>query len=148
MSLTAASVQAMFAPLASAEPHMFFVKSISPEVVWTYGCPGATHILAGTYNGAGAMVAGTFGRLAGIFKGPLKMELLSSIIDASGASAAVTLKTTGEAKNGRKIDETSVWLIKEKDGVLIEIISFFDSAALVEVIEENKALLDTPPTAA
>lgn len=44
-----------------------------------------------------------------------------SIVDASGESAAVLLRTVGEAKSGLKVDDRACWVIKAKDGKLVEV---------------------------
>ena len=67
MSLTKDSVAALFAPLQDAATAPQFFAAVSPGVRWTWGTPGATHKLAGTYNGLGEFfpvfnaVAGSLG---------------------------------------------------------------------------------------
>lgn len=74
MPITHDSITAAFAPLSTENHMLFFATSVSPDVVWQYGAPGATHPLAGRYDGMPAFVAGTFAKLGGCFAG----ELLSS----------------------------------------------------------------------
>ncbi|KAK4700995.1 hypothetical protein P7C70_g5248, partial [Phenoliferia sp. Uapishka_3] len=131
MSLTTASVEKMFAPLANGNAPAFFHDSVSEDVVWNFGCPGANHMFAGRYEGSNAFISGTFATMAGMMKGPMKISLESSVVAADGKTAAVQVRSEGETKSGLMCDDRACWVIKEEGGVLTEVSGTFDLVSSV-----------------
>lgn len=52
------------------------------------------------------------------------ISLEGAIVDASGESAAVMLRTVGEAKSRLKVDDRACWVVKAKDGKFVEVRTF------------------------
>lgn len=75
MSITRTEALTLLNPLTAQDVTPFFRDSLSPNLKWTYGAPGATHALAGTYDGLGPFVAGTWARLAACFNGERSIKL-------------------------------------------------------------------------
>ncbi|KAM0748348.1 hypothetical protein T439DRAFT_358897 [Meredithblackwellia eburnea MCA 4105] len=124
MSLTTEYVAQMFAPLENKNgtgAAEFFAKYVDEHVDWTFGSPGATHMFAGRYKGIAEFLQATSGKMAAIFKVGDPCAT-SSLISADGTSAAVQIRSVGETKNGQILDESALWLVKAKDGYLVEII--------------------------
>jgi uncharacterized protein len=131
MSLTVADVRAVFADLQTGGGLQFF-NHVADEVDWTVQ---GTHPLAGHYRSKAAFVAGTFAKLARVLRDGAQLSVVNVMV--SGDWAIVELRADATAKNGMRFDNSYCWLARFRDGKIVEVRAYLDSALVARLFAEN-----------
>jgi uncharacterized protein len=131
MSLTVEDVRTVFAGLQSGGGAPFF-EHVADDVDWTVQ---GTHPLAGRYRGKAAFRAGTFAKLAPVLPGGPRLR--ADNIMVSGDWAIVELRSDATAKNGMRYDNRYCWLARFRDGKIVEVRAYLDSALVAQLFQQN-----------
>ncbi len=126
-------VAAVFADLAAGWQGGF-LRHVSPEVRWRVL---GSHPLAGDYRTLDDFVAGTSARLDPRLREPLSLRVVGVLV--AGPWAVVELTAESVQNNGRSYRNEYCWLVRfDGDGVIVEVRSYLDSAAVADVILSNE----------
>ena len=113
-------------------PGKFFEK-VAENVRWTVM---GTHPLAGEYLSKEDFLDSTFRRLNRVLRGGPMLEVDSILVD--GEYCAVELRSLSTAKNGKPFNNTHCWIVKFEGDMITEVRTYFDSALVRELLEENE----------
>ncbi|MDD1775276.1 MAG: ketosteroid isomerase [Methanobacterium sp.] len=122
----------LFQHLETGERELFF-RNVADDVNWKVM---GTHPLAGTYNTKQEFITSTFDRLDRLMKGNTILKFKNALVQ--GENAAVELEAASTALNGMPFNGTYCWVVKFKDGLIIEVRAYVDSALVKKVIDENE----------
>lgn len=131
MSLNIEDVRAVFGGLQSPGGLQFF-DHVADDVDWTVQ---GTHPLAGHYRGKAAFLAGTFAKLGRVLRDGAQLSATNIMV--SGDWAIVELRADAIAKNGLRFDNRYCWLARFRDGKIVEVRAYLDSALVARVLAEN-----------
>jgi len=134
MSITEQSIREMFKPLEEGRGQEFFAKSVDPHVDWTV--TGSQNPLGGHYTSAQDFAIATFSRLSKVLKGPLALKVTNVI--ASGDQASVELQADSICNNGLPFDNFYAWNITVKEGKIVRVRAYLDSALVKMALEQNE----------
>jgi len=134
MSVTEQSIREMFKPLEEGRGQEFFAKSVDPQVDWTV--TGSQNPLGGHYTSAQDFAAATFTRLSKVLKTPLVLKVTNVI--ASGNQASVELQADSICHNGLPFDNCYAWNITVKEGKIVQVRAYLDSALVKMALEQNE----------
>lgn len=131
MAITADRVRQIFKGLEAGDGAGFF-KHVADDVDWTVM---GTHPLAGHYLSKQAFIDGTFAKLGRVL--PLGAQLKTEHLFVKDDEAVVELHSLATAKNGMRFDNRYCWVVYFRDGVVVRVRAYLDSAMVARLFEEN-----------
>lgn len=132
VTITKDYVTELFESLEKGDADEFF-NNVSPEVDWTVM---GTHPLAGRYTSRDEFRQATFERLTPCLEDPIRLSLVNVLVD--GDDAAVELRAISKARSGWQFDNRYCWVVSFKDGVIVQVRAYLDSAMVAKLISENE----------
>ena len=109
-----------------------FFSHVADDVDWTVM---GTHPLAGHYPSKAAFIEGTFAKLAQVL--PQGAQLHVEHLIVKDDQAVVELHSLATAKNGMRFDNRYCWVVWFKDGLIVGVRAYLDSALVAQLFEEN-----------
>jgi len=82
-----------------------------------------------------AFIAGTFDKLAEVLPQGAQLRVENLIVKDD--QAVVELHSLATAKNGMRFDNRYCWVVYFKNGVIVRIRAYLDSAMVTRLFEEN-----------
>ena len=131
MALTEATVREVFKGLESGDGGTFF-EHVAADVDWTVM---GTHPLAGRYRSKQAFVEGTFAKLGKVLVAGAQLVLEHLIVQ--GDQATVELRSLATARNGMRFDNRYCWVVLFRNGVIVNVRAYLDSAMVARLFAEN-----------
>ncbi|THD66128.1 nuclear transport factor 2 family protein [Phenylobacterium sp.] len=131
-AITADRVRDIFKGLENGDGAAFFTN-VADNVDWTV--MGA-HPLAGHYPSKAAFIEGTFSKLAKVLPQGAQLHVEHLIVQDD--EAVVELHSLATAKNGMRFDNRYCWVVDFKDGVIVRVRAYLDSAMVARLFEENQ----------
>jgi uncharacterized protein len=124
-------VRTVFKGLEIGDGAAFF-EHVADNVDWIVM---GTHPLAGHYRSKKAFIAGTFDKLAQVL--PQGAQLRLEYLIVKDDQAVVELHSLATAKNGMRFDNRYCWVVYFKNGVIVRIRAYLDSAMVTRLFDEN-----------
>jgi uncharacterized protein len=131
MGISADTVRRIFQHLEAGSGERFF-EHVSENVDWTVE---GTHPLAGHYTSKQDFQIHTFDRLNKIL--PEGAQLRVQHIWVDGDWAVVELRSHATAITGMRFDNRYCWVIRFKEGTIVEVRAYLDSALVQKLIDET-----------
>ena len=131
MAITSESVREIFKGLENGDGAAFFER-VADDVDWTVM---GTHPLSGHYPSKKAFVEGTFAKLSRVLPKGAQLHLEDLIV--KGDQAVVELHSLATAKNGMRFDNRYCWVVYFRDGLIVRVRAYLDSAMVARLFEEN-----------
>ena len=131
MAISSDRVREIFEGLESGDGAAFF-KHVADDVDWTVM---GTHPLAGRYLSKQAFIEGTFDKLARVL--PQGAELHTEHVIVQDDQAVVELHSLATAKNGMRFDNRYCWVVYFREGLIVRVRAYLDSAMVARLFEEN-----------
>jgi uncharacterized protein len=130
-AITPDLVRKIFKGLENGDGATFF-EYVADHVDWIVM---GTHPLAGHYRSKKAFIEGTFSKLAQVLPKGAQLHLENLIVKDD--QAVVELHSLATAKNGMRFDNRYCWIVYFRDGVIVRIRAYLDSAMVARLFEEN-----------
>ena len=124
-------VREIFKGLENGDGASFF-KHVADDVDWTVM---GTHPLAGHYLSKKAFVAGTFAKLGEVLTNGTQLRTEHMIVKED--QAVVELRSLATAQNGMCFDNRYCWVVYFRDGVIVRVRAYLDSAMVTRLFQEN-----------
>jgi hypothetical protein len=124
-------VRNIFKGLENGDGAAFF-EHVADDVDWIVM---GTHPLAAHYRSKKAFIAGTFDKLAQVLPQGAQLHLENLIVKDD--QAVVELHSLATAKSGMRFDNRYCWIVYFKNGVIVRIRAYLDSAMVARLFEEN-----------
>ncbi|WP_269856905.1 nuclear transport factor 2 family protein [Streptomyces sp. RPT161] len=124
---------ALFRNLESPDTQTRFWARVSDDVDWTVQ---GTHPLAGRYHNKQAFIDATFGRLAGVLAGGVKLAVQRLFID--GDTTIVELLSTSTTNEGASFTNTYCWVCRFDGDTIVEVRAYLDSMMVAYTILRNE----------
>ena len=131
MAITSESVREIFKGLENGDGATFF-EHVADNVDWIVE---GTHPLAGHYHSKKAFIEGTFAKLGQVL--PNSAELHVEDLIVKDDEAVVELHSLATAKNGMRFDNRYCWVVYFRDGLIVRVRAYLDSAMVARLFEEN-----------
>jgi uncharacterized protein len=131
MEITAEFVLEIFKGLEQGDGAAFF-EHVADDVDWTVM---GTHPLAGHYLSKKAFIAGTFAKLAQVLNNGA--ELVTEHLLVKDNQAVVELHSLATARNGMRFDNRYCWVVDFRDGLIVRVRAYLDSAMVARLFREN-----------
>jgi hypothetical protein len=131
MGITSDGVREIFKGLENGDGAAFF-EHVADNVDWIVE---GTHPLAGHYVSKKAFVEGTFAKLSQVLPNGAQLHVEDLIV--KGDEAVVELHSLATAKNGMRFDNRYCWVVYFRDGVIVRVRAYLDSAMVARLFEEN-----------
>jgi ketosteroid isomerase-like protein len=131
MAITPDRVRNIFKGLENGDGAAFF-EHVADNVDWIVE---GTHPLAGHYLSKKAFIAGTFAKLGRVLPQGAQLHVENMIVNDD--EAAVELHSLATAKNGMRFDNRYCWVVYFRDGVIVRVRAYLDSAMVARLFEEN-----------
>jgi hypothetical protein len=131
VAVTEDQVRAIFNGLETGDGSDFF-KHVADNVDWIVE---GTHPLAGHYLSKRAFIDGTFAKLSRVL--PKGAELHTENLLVKDDEAVVELHSLATAKNGMRFDNRYCWVVYFRDGIIVRVRAYLDSAMVARLFEEN-----------
>jgi ketosteroid isomerase-like protein len=131
MAITSDRVRNIFKGLENGEGAAFFGQ-VADDVDWTVM---GTHPLAGHYPSKQAFIAGTFAKLGQVLPQGAQLHVENVIVQDD--QAVVELHSLATAKNGMRFDNRYCWVVYFRDGVIVRVRAYLDSAMVARLFQEN-----------
>jgi uncharacterized protein len=131
MEITAEFVLEIFKGLERGDGAAFF-EHVADDVDWTVM---GTHPLAGHYLSKKAFIAGTFAKLEQVLSNGA--ELVTEHLLVKNNQAVVELHSLATAKNGMRFDNRYCWVVDFRDGLIVRVRAYLDSAMVARLFQEN-----------
>jgi ketosteroid isomerase-like protein len=131
MTITANCVREIFKGLENGDGTAFFTH-VADDVDWTVM---GTHPLAGRYPSKAAFIEGTFAKLGQVLPEGAQLQVEHIIIQDD--QAVVELHSLATAKNGMRFDNRYCWVVWFKDGLIVGVRAYLDSALVARLFQEN-----------
>jgi hypothetical protein len=131
MGITSDGVREIFKGLENGDGAAFF-EHVADNVDWIVE---GTHPLAGHYLSKKAFIEGTFSKLSQVL--PKGAQLHVEDLMVKGDEAVVELHSLATAKNGMRFDNRYCWVVYFRDGVIVRVRAYLDSAMVARLFEEN-----------
>lgn len=131
LSISEEQVRKIFQGLENGDGAAFF-QHVSDDVDWTVM---GTHPLAGHYPSKKAFIEGTFVKLGRVL--PQGTQLHVQHLLVKDDQAVVELRSFATAKNGLRFDNYYCWVVYFKDGVIVKVRAYLDSALVARLFQEN-----------
>ena len=131
MAITSDSVREIFKGLENGNGAAFFER-VADDVDWTVM---GTHPLAGHYRSKNAFREGTFAKLIQVLPHGAQLHVEDLIVKDD--EAIVELHSLATAKNGMCFDNRYCWVVYFRDGLIVRVRAYLDSAMVGRLFEEN-----------
>jgi uncharacterized protein len=131
MEVTSESVREIFKGLENGNGAAFFER-VADDVDWTVM---GTHPLAGHYRSKKAFTEGTFAKLSQVL--PRGAQLHVADVLVKDDAAVVELHSLATAKNGMRFDNRYCWVVYFREGLIVRVRAYLDSAMVARLFEEN-----------
>ena len=131
MEITTDSVREIFKGLENGDGAAFF-EHVADNVDWIVE---GTHPLAGHYLSKKAFIEGTFTKLSQVLPNGAQLHVEDLLVKAN--EAVVELHSLATAKNGLRFDNRYCWVVYFRDGVIVRVRAYLDSAMVARLFEEN-----------
>jgi hypothetical protein len=131
MGITSDGVREIFKGLENGDGATFF-EHVADNVDWIVE---GTHPLAGHYLSKKAFIEGTFSKLSQVL--PKGAQLHVEDLLVKDDEAVVELHSLATAKNGMRFDNRYCWVVYFRDGVIVRVRAYLDSAMVARLFEEN-----------
>jgi len=131
MEITSDSVREIFKGLENGDGAAFF-EHVADNVDWIVE---GTHPLAGHYLSKKAFIEGTFTKLSQVLPNGAQLHVEDLLVQDN--EAVVELHSLATAKNGLRFDNRYCWVVYFRDGVIVRVRAYLDSAMVARLFEEN-----------
>ena len=131
MGITSDSVREIFKGLENGDGTAFF-EHVADNVDWIVE---GTHPLAGHYLSKKAFIEGTFTKLSQVLPNGAQLHVEDLLVKDN--EAVVELHSLATAKNGLRFDNRYCWVLYFRDGVIVRVRAYLDSAMVARLFEEN-----------
>ena len=131
MKITTDSVREIFKGLENGDGAAFF-EHVADNVDWIVE---GTHPLAGHYLSKKAFIEGTFTKLSQVLPNGAQLHVEDLLVKDN--EAVVELHSLATAKNGLRFDNRYCWVVYFRDGVIVRVRAYLDSAMVARLFEEN-----------
>jgi hypothetical protein len=131
MGITSDGVREIFKGLETGDGAAFF-EHVADNVDWIVE---GTHPLAGHYLSKGAFIEGTFAKLSRVLPNGAQLHVEDLLVKDD--EAVVELHSLATAKNGMRFDNRYCWVVYFRDGVIVRVRAYLDSAMVARLFEEN-----------
>ena len=131
MKIDEQMVRSIFAGLERGDGDAFF-EHVADDVDWTVM---GTHPLAGHYRSKEAFREGTFAKLSQVLPHGAQLHVKDLIVRDD--EAVVELHSLATAKNGMRFDNHYCWLVYFREGLIVRVRAYLDSARVARLFEEN-----------
>jgi uncharacterized protein len=131
MTITADRVREIFKGLEDGDGAAFF-EHVADDVEWVVM---GTHPLVGHYRTKAAFVAGTFAKLNRVLPHGARLHVEHLLVKDD--QAVVELRSDATARNGLRFDNRYCWVVYFRDGVIVRVRAYLDSALVARLFEEN-----------
>jgi hypothetical protein len=131
MAITADYVREIFKGLESGDRAAFF-EHVADNVDWTVE---GTHPLADHYCSKRAFIEGTFAKLAQVLPRGAQLHVEDLIVKDD--EAVVELHSLATAKNRMRFDNRYCWVVYFREGLIVRVRAYLDSAMVARLFEEN-----------
>jgi ketosteroid isomerase-like protein len=131
MEITSDSVREIFKGLENGDGAAFF-EHVADNVDWIVE---GTHPLAGHYLSKKAFIEGTFAKLSQVLPNGAQLHVEDLLVKDD--KAVVELHSLATAKNGLRFDNRYCWVVYFRDGVIVRVRAYLDSAMVARLFEEN-----------
>jgi len=131
MEITSDSVREIFKGLENGDGAAFF-EHVADNVDWIVE---GTHPLAGHYLSKRAFIEGTFTKLSQVLPNGAQLHVEDLLVKDN--EAVVELHSLATAKNGLRFDNRYCWVVYFRDGVIVRVRAYLDSAMVARLFEEN-----------
>src|ERR1700683_5569017 len=131
MPITSERVRDIFRGLENGDGAAFF-EQVADDVDWTVM---GTHPLAGHYRSKKAFIAGTFAKLGQVLPQGARLHVENVIVQDD--QAVVEPHSLATAKNGMRFDNRYCWVVYFRDGVIVRVRAYLDSAMVARLFQEN-----------
>jgi ketosteroid isomerase-like protein len=131
MEITSDSVREIFKGLENGDGASFF-EHVADNVDWIVE---GTHPLAGHYLSKKAFIEGTFTKLSQVLPNGAQLHMEDLLVKDN--EAVVELHSLATAKNGLRFDNRYCWVVYFRDGVIVRVRAYLDSAMVARLFEEN-----------
>jgi len=131
MGITTDSVREIFKGLENGDGAAFF-EHVADNVDWIVE---GTHPLAGHYFSKKAFIEGTFAKLSQVLPNGAQLHVEDLLVKDD--EAVVELHSLATAKNGLRFDNRYCWVVYFRDGVIVRVRAYLDSAMVARLFEEN-----------
>ena len=131
MGITSDSVREIFKGLENGDGAAFF-EHVADNVDWIVE---GTHPLAGHYLSKKAFIEGTFTKLSQVLPNGAQLHVEDLLVKDN--EAVVELHSLATAKNGLRFDNRYCWVVYFRDGVIVQVRAYLDSAMVARLFEEN-----------
>ena len=131
MAITTERVREIFQGLEKGDGAAFF-EHVADDVDWTVM---GTHPLAGRYRSKKSFIAGTFAKLGQVLSNGAQLHTEHLIV--KGDQAVVELHSFATAKNGMRFDNRYCWVVCFRNGVIVGVRAYLDSAMVSRLFREN-----------
>lgn len=118
----------LFSHLECGRPEVFF-ESVADDVIWEVT---GTHPLAGVYTTKSDFISGTIAKLNEVLESPLRLKVLSCLLD--GSVAAVELIADSTTKSGSAFNNRYCWMCEFESDRLIKVRAYLDSALVSKTL--------------
>jgi uncharacterized protein len=130
-AMTIDRVREIFKSLENGDGGEFFAH-VADDVDWTVE---GTHPLAGHYHSKADFLAHTFTKLNKVLLKGTQLHLENVL--TSGDWAIVELHSLATAINGLRFDNRYCWLCRFREGKIVEVRAYLDSALVARLFAEN-----------
>jgi hypothetical protein len=131
MAITSDGVREIFKGLENGDGAAFF-EHVADNVDWIVE---GTHPLAGHYLSKKAFIEGTFAKLSQVLPNGAQLHVEDLLVKDD--EAVVELHSLATAKNGMRFDNRYCWVVYFRDGVIVRVRAYLDSAMVARLFEEN-----------
>lgn len=131
MGITSDGVREIFKGLENGDGAAFF-EHVADNVDWIVE---GTHPLAGHYFSKKAFIEGTFAKLSQVLPNGAQLHVEDLLVKDD--EAVVELHSLATAKNGLRFDNRYCWVVYFRDGVIVRVRAYLDSAMVARLFEEN-----------
>ena len=131
MAVSESEVRKLFSKLERGDGREFF-NHVANDVDWIVE---GTHPLAGHYHSREEFFSHTFARLNKVLPGGTQLHVESVLL--CGDWAVVELRSMATARNGMRFDNRYCWVVRFKDGLIVQVRAYLDSAVVQRLFDEN-----------
>ena len=131
MGITSDGVREIFKGLENGDGAAFF-EHVADNVDWIVE---GTHPLAGHYLSKKAFIEGTFAKLSQVLPNGAQLHVEDLIVKDD--EAVVELHSLATAKNGMRFDNRYCWVVYFREGLIVRVRAYLDSAMVARLFAEN-----------
>jgi len=134
MTISNERVIEIFRGLENGDGAAFF-EHVADGVDWTVM---GTHPLAGHYRSKQAFIDGTFAKLGRVLTDGVQLRVEHLLV--KGDQAVVELHSLATARSGMRFDNRYCWVVEFRDGIIVSVRAYLDSAMVARLFDENPIL--------